>query len=64
MRDQDCSDSTVLDRISQVIEKVLKNLAVRVLVDGKYEVDTPVAMFLASLRKRPNMHFADERSDA
>jgi len=64
MKDQDVSDSAVLDRISQVIEKVLKNLAVRVLVDGKCEADTPVAIFLASLRKRPNMHFADERSAA
>jgi len=64
MKDQDVSDSAVLDRIAQVIEKVLKNLAVRVLVDGKYEVDTPAAIFLASLRKRSNMHFADERSAA
>ena len=45
------------ERIVAVIQKVLHNVALRVLVDGKCEPDTPVGKFLAKLREMPNMHF-------
>jgi len=45
------------DRIVEVIEKVMCNLALRVCVDGKTEPETPVGQFLARLRRMPNMHF-------
>ena len=45
------------ERVLQVIEKVLKNLALRVPVEGKSDLQTPVGQFLAKLRDMPNMHF-------
>ena len=45
------------DRIVQVIEEVLHNLAVRVPVEGQCGPETPVGKFLARLRRMPNMHF-------
>ncbi len=45
------------DRIVEVIEKVLHNIALRVCVDGKADPETPVGQFLAKLRGMPNMHF-------
>ena len=45
------------DRIVDVIQNVLRNLALRVCVDGKAEPETPVGEFLARLRRMPNMHF-------
>ena len=41
----------------RVIEKVLNNVALRVLVDGAYVEDTPVGKCLATLKQMPNMHF-------
>ena len=46
-------------RIVQVIEEVLKNVALRVLVEGVCEPETPVSMFIAKLRDRPNMFFVN-----
>ena len=45
------------ERAVQVIDKVLKNLALRVPVEGKSDPQTPVGQFLAKLRDMPNMHF-------
>jgi hypothetical protein len=45
------------ERIVQVIDKVLKILALRVPVEGKCDPQTPVGQFLAKLREVPNMHF-------
>ena len=45
------------DRVIKVIEDVLHNVALRALLDGKYEENTPVDKFLKTLRERPNMHF-------
>ena len=45
------------ERIVSVIDKVLRNVALRVLVDGTCEPDSPVGQFLARLRGMPNMHF-------
>ena len=45
------------ERVVQVIEKVLKNLAMRVPVEGKSDLQRPVGQFLAKLRDMPNMHF-------
>ncbi len=45
------------ERINQVIEKVLKSLALRVPVEGKSDPQTPVGQFLVKLREMPNMHF-------
>ena len=46
-------------RIVQVIEEVLKNVALRVLVEGVSESETPVYDFIAKLRDRPNMFFVN-----
>ena len=46
-------------RIVQVIEEVLKNVALRVLAEGVSEPETPVSMFIAILRDRPNMFFVN-----
>jgi len=45
------------ERVVQVIDKVLKNLALRVPVEGKTDPQTPVGQFLVKLRDMPNMHF-------
>ena len=45
------------ERIVSVIDKVLRNVALRVLVDGTCEPGSPVGQFLARLRGMPNMHF-------
>ena len=45
------------ERVLAVITQVLHNLAMRVLVDGVCEPDTPNANFLDKLRAMPNMHF-------
>lgn len=43
--------------IIKVIEEVLHNVALRVLVDGTCDDESPVGKFLEKLRERPNMHF-------
>ena len=45
------------ERVVQVIDKVLKNLALRVPMEGKTDPQTPVGQFLVKLRDMPNMHF-------
>ena len=45
-------------RIIEVLESVLKNLALRVFIDGNCEVaETPVYKLIAKLRERSHMHF-------
>ena len=57
MKDVDISSQEEKSRIVQVIEKVLRNLALRVLVDGEVEADSAVSKWLESLRERANMYF-------
>jgi hypothetical protein len=45
------------DRVMEVIEDVLHNVGLRVLIDGKYEEDSPVGAFFTKLRERLNVHF-------
>ena len=43
--------------IGLVDENVLKNLAVRVVVDRQPKEDTAVADFIETLKDRPSLHF-------
>ena len=47
------------ERIVRVLEGVLHNVALRVMLEGKCEPETPVAAFLEKMRARPHMHFVD-----
>ncbi len=45
-------------RIIEVLESVLKNLSMRVFIDGTCENDeAPVCKLIAKLRQRSHMHF-------
>ena len=57
MKDVDVSKSDEASRIIGVVEQVLRNVALRVLVDGAVEDGSDVAKLLDKLRERPNMHF-------
>ena len=64
MEHVDVSKEAERTRVTQVLEKVLKNLALRVLVDGDVEAASPVADFIEILRARPHMHFvATQQAD-
>ena len=45
------------NRINNILEGVLRNLAIRVTIDGHATVESAVHAFIRILRKRPNLHF-------
>ena len=49
--------STQTDKVDKVLEDVLHNAQLKVVVDGEAEENSPVGLFLAKLRERPNLHF-------
>ena len=49
--------TTSEDKVYKMIEDVLHNAQVRVLIDGEYKDDSPVGLFFAKLRERPNLNF-------
>ena len=53
----DLSKDGEQDRIVHVIKDLMKNLAMRVPVDGAVEADSPVSKLLETLRAMSNMHF-------
>ena len=57
MPNVDITKESEEERVLAVITQVLHNLAMRVLVSGVCEPDSPNANFLGKLRAMPNMHF-------
>ena len=60
----DVSKEDSVKTFDDVLNKILKNVAVRVLIDGEEKADTPVAKVLEIWRQRPNMHFPESRAPA
>jgi hypothetical protein len=59
MKNVDVTKEAEVARIVEVLDAVMKGLALRVLVDGHTEAETAVSTFLNLLRQRPHMHFVD-----
>ena len=57
MKDLDVSKEENRERIAEVLDSVLNNLACRLVVDGEIEEDSPVEHYVSQLRQRPNLHF-------
>ena len=53
----DLSKDGEQDRVVHVIKNVMRNLAMRVPVDGTVEAESPVSKLLETLRAMSNMHF-------
>ena len=63
VKDLDLSSETEKQRFLDIIGGILKDLHVRVAIDGDLdededEEDSPVLAFIKSLRDRSNLHFA------
>ena len=63
MKHVDVSNEGEVARIVEVVEKVMKNVALRCLLDGQPEPESAVSKVLDSWRQRPNMHFAAAKAD-
>ena len=58
LHDLDVSKQASCERVIGLIgESVLKNLAVRVVLDRQPEEDTAVGAFIETLKMRPSLHF-------
>ena len=58
----DVSKEEEKNRITNVLEKVMKNHVLRVLVDITPEEESEVEAFIQTLRARPHMHFVDVKA--
>ena len=60
MKNVDVSQEGEVQRIMEVLDDVLKSLALRVFLSGSFDekdTESPVSKILATFRKRPHMHF-------
>ena len=60
MKNADVSQEGEVQRIMEVLDDVLKSLALRVFLSGSFDekdTESPVSKILATFRKRPHMHF-------
>lgn len=53
----DCSEDDVVDKLRDMMDKVFHNMAMRVVVETKFEEGTSVAETVTSLRELANLHF-------
>ena len=57
----DCSEDGVIDKLRDMFDKVFHNMAMRVVVETKFEEESQVAETVASLREEfANLHFTTE----
>ena len=57
----DCSEDGVIDKLRDMFDKVFHNMAMRVVVETKFEEDSQVAETVASLREDfANLHWSTE----
>ena len=56
----DASDDSSLDKIRGIFATCLHNLAMRAVIESPPEEGSPVAEMIDSLKKFPNLHFAEE----
>ena len=56
----DANDESSLDKIRGIFATCLHNLAMRVVIESTPGEGSPVAEMIDSLKKFPNLHFAEE----
>ena len=59
MKNVDVTKDGEVARIVEVLDTVMKGLALRVVVDGQAGPESAAAKLLSTLRQRPHMHFVD-----
>ena len=53
----DVSDEQQAAQVTNIIQEVFNNMAMKCLVDSQPETDSDVARFIDNLRKLSNLHF-------
>jgi hypothetical protein len=57
IKDIDCSATNDRERLLDVFRRAFNGLALRIVLDGEPETNTPAAEFLTVLKEQPQLHF-------